>query len=220
LTCLSNKRLSIIRQLCSSRLFRIFRCFAYLAVFFFPLAGQATEIDTSTARLTHAEFIKCSLEQIAEEILVDIGQADRQITRFVVQDGAVGHRWVNTAFVEILPFSEETTNAITCRVYKLDYSLAKKTHHRFLGPMWVRRELQVGMIVTYPPVLQTVGGAEMDFERIYTGWFRASDSGRFRSGEFSSLSTPPASDFVSRWVGPVAVGTGLGLLTYLFFSIR
>ncbi len=199
---------------------RIFHCFAYFTVLLFPLVGQATEIDTSTARLTHAEFIKCSLERMAEEILADPGQADRRVTRFVVQDSAVGYRWVNTALVEIRPFSEEITNAITCRVYKLDYSLAKKTRHRFLGPMWIRRELQVGMIVTYPLARQAVGGAEIDFERIYTGWFRASDSDRFRSGEFSSLSTPPASDFVSRWAGPVAVGTGLGLLTYLFFSVR
>lgn len=215
----SDTQPSIIRYPHVFTLYRAFQCFLFLAFLFLPRVGCATEIDTSTAGLTHTEYIRHALSRLAEEILAGIEPADRTVARFVVDDDDVGRHWVNTVFAEFRP-SEETAHPITCRVSLLDYSLVEKTRHRFFGSLWVSRELRVGLTVLYSPALRAIGAREKDFARTYTGWFRASDLDRFRSGEFLSLSAPPASDFVSRWAGPVIVGAGLGLLTYLFFSIR
>jgi len=84
-----------------------------------------------------------------------------------------------------------------------------------LGQFWVLRELRLRVDVEYP-----AGIDRADFERSYSEWVPARELAALNTGEFAGLMTPPATDFVSRWVAPVAVSAGLGVIIFLFFSVR
>jgi len=184
-----------------------------------PGLGHGAEIDTATSQLTHSQFIHHALTQLAEEIFARTA-AGNQHCRWSVDDNAVGRRWVTTVFHELWPGAHDSLAAIACHVDTLNFSLIRKTRRGFFGSLWFQRELDVGLKIQYPPALCPAGDCALEIRRTYSGWFRAADDQRFRDGEFSGLLLPPSTDFVSRWATPVAVGTGLGVLTFLFFSVR
>gem|GEM_PF-4132029 len=180
----------------------------------------AAQIDTCGSRLTHAEFVHQSLVQLAGEICGGIDPAQRQNLRLIpATEDSANHR-VEKAFAFFLPPAQPGAHVLRYSVYLWNFSLVKKTRNRFLGRFWVLRQLRVGLTITYPSTPLAAGGGAVDFERTYRGWVRAADLDRAQDGEFSFLSIPPASDFVSRWAAPVIVGACLGALTFLFFSVR
>jgi hypothetical protein len=170
--------------------------------------------------LTHAEFIQQSLLTLVEEVLVGTDVAGRQNLRVIPTFEDSTNRHVEAAFEASLSPIGPGESALHYNVYLWDFSLVRKTRHRFLGRFWVLRELRIGMTIVYPPALSIDGERRVDFDRKYSDWVRAADLRRLESGEFSSLPVPPASDFVSRWAVPAIVGAGLGALTFLFFSVR
>ncbi len=182
--------------------------------------GFAVDLDTSTAHQTHAVFIEHALQTLAAEIITGLSPAQRETCHVAVDEQAFGHQWVTGAFAAAVPGMQEARCIIACRVDSLQFTLVRKTRRGLFGRMWVQRALTVGLTVDYPSAVAVTGNDGSLVCRTYSGWFPAADLERFRTAEFSGLTTPPAADFISRWAAPAAVGTGLGLLTFLFFSVR
>lgn len=182
--------------------------------------GVAAEIDTSTARLTHMAFIRHSLHALAVEILAGVDIDQRETCRLAVNEDKFDHQWVTEAFAGATAHVTDARHTIGCRVDSLRFSLVRKTRRGLFGRMRVQRELIVGLTLDYPPAMAVTGGVGPPLCRTYSGWFPAADLERFRVEEFAGLAVPPSSDFFSRWAAPAAVGTGLGVLTFLFFSVR
>jgi len=182
--------------------------------------GRAADYDTTYYRLTHAEFISRSLAELVGEILAGV-PSDRQAdARLAPLDGGSGHTRLAESFASVIHAADSAGPIVYYQVYRDEFLLVEKKRWTPLGSFWVLREFNFGVTIVYPPEWTPPGKARIDFERTYTGWVRSADLSSLAGDEFGSLSAPPAADFVSRWLAPVAVAGCLGALTYLFFSVR
>jgi len=196
----------------------------YLLIFLLALSyaapARAAEFDTTYSRLAHAQFISRSLAQVVSEILTGAPPGRQSDARLAPMDGGLIHTGLEENFASVVDDLDSAGPIVYYQVYRDEFSLVEKKRWTPLGSFWVLREFNFGVTIVYPPEWTAPEKARTDFERTFTGWVRAADLSALAGDEFGSLSAPPAADFVSRWLAPVAVAGCLGALTYLFFSVR
>lgn len=183
-------------------------------------AGVVLAGDPADSACAHEEFIRRSLVDLASEITANVDSAYAHNFTVSPAHPDSTNSWLEAALASMSPDRTRDALVLTYHVSRWDFSLARKTRRRFLGRLWVLRELTVNAGVEYPPGVTRNGNQYARFDRTYRDWVRASDLAALNTGEFSSLGVPPATDFVSRWAAPVLAATGLGFLTWVFFSVR
>jgi hypothetical protein len=194
---------------------------------------EATRSDTLTEFPTHDQFVRTGVSLATDRLFEAFAISRPKPLWITPADGQVPNHWFEEAAAHLLfdrgfvvreaPEQDTTGARIWAVRYRFDrfqLSLPESDRHSFLGRIWVKRLLDLAVLIHV-----------WDLESGELLWSNATELAvsdwvpkrRLESlTQTSSPLSPPAPPVttVERLAEPVIVGAAIGALTILFFAVR
>jgi hypothetical protein len=197
------------------------------------LTFDATQPDTITSFPTNDQFVRRGVEVAADSLLATLSISRPKPVWITPAEGQTANHWFEEAAARVLfdrgfivreaPVTDTTDARIWAVRYRFDrfsLSLPVSARHSFLGKIWVKRLLDLAVLVHVWD--QETGDLlwSNETETAVSDWIPKS-----RLSDLNQTSPPlsppePPVTTVERLAEPVLVGAAVGALTVLFFAVR